>query len=534
MLFRLYGECMRLKEKINSLSKYELIALLFLTAQLILIFIFNIVCAPRYIDCDSAKLMEHIIKMWEHKTLAIDNWYYSTTIEWDCTAMFAIPFYAITKNIFFACACSNLILAIIFAWTVVFIFGKEKRMASLIALSMIFFPWKLGTLEYFNMMFFAGAQYIVKVTTPLMLVGLLLYIVRNDTKEWWKKRGFMAMLIAFAFYLFVTTASSSVYVCATAVFPVVMVYILFRLKNWEKIKSSEVTVAIVMFVTVILGFIINHAILGGTRGDSMTYMSDSDVLENIRSGFLGIFQLFDAATPYEGAAVFDYYGIRMMVKLLFVVSWFICAIVILSRIIRGKAVLRDKFLMGIFLWNWFILMITDTRAGSQFCFEYRYFIIGVVPLILAASLLVFEYVKSMKAPKTLLFSVFLFLMTLIYVVEYREVFSYGEQNPNVYKIVDYFKDTDYERIYIFYETNEADKLRLVGNPKHYIDIMDDGKTWAYDFYDWYENGPIFPEGSALIVKKDFGFEEDTDFFGYHIVKYDEVGDYDIFSFVDYN
>ena len=250
-----------LKSKKLNLTKAETAGFIILACQIILIFIFNLVCSPKYIDCDSAKVMEHIIKMWEHKTLIIDNWYYSTILGYDSVAVFAIPFYGLTKNIFFACSMSNLLSTLIFVYTIFFIFKGKEKVYPLVASCIILLPWDLGMLEYFNMLFFAGAYYIVKVTVPLMFAGLILYVEREDMKKWWKKKDFMLMFILFLFYLLATTASSGVFVLAMGFAPVILVFAIYKLYTWTAPKKEYIVFTILTFISFILGYVVNMNVL---------------------------------------------------------------------------------------------------------------------------------------------------------------------------------------------------------------------------------------------------------------------------------
>lgn len=522
-----------IKNKKINLTKIEIIGFAFLLIELLLIFIANLTCSAKYVDCDTAKLFEHIIKMWEHKTLTIDQWFYSTTIEWDCTTIFALPIYGLTKNIFLACSISNLLLTLIFVYTIFFIFRGYSKIYPLGTCSIILLPWALGMLDYYNMMFFAGTQYIVKVTVPLMFIGLILCIEKEDMAKWWKKKDFMFMLILFLFFFFTTTASSSIYVTVSGIAPIVLTLAVYKLFNWSRVKSIYYIIAPLMLVLLVLGYVINANVLGGTRGDGITYIEVHSVFNNFQEGLMGMFELFGGTTIYDDTKVMSYYGIAQFFKFLFVLFLLGNAFISLGNIFKKKSNLLKSLLTAVFFWNWLILILTLTQAGSA-TFEYRYHLIGMIPLMILSVTNLIDLVKGCKVPNNVMAYISYVLLTVAILFCYKETLFWGEQNPNIHQIVDYFKDSDYDRIYIYIETNESDKLRLFGNPRHYIDIMDDGKTWAYDFYKYYKDGEIFPEGSALIIRTDFYPFKDTDVFhGYNIEKIDQVGCYTVYLFSDY-
>lgn len=132
-------------------------------------------CITDYVfDCDAAKLMYHAVKMWENKSLIIPNWTYMTTGEWDCSSLLAMPIYGMTGNITLSFAVANIINIVLFV-LIIGILMKAVDVPNkyiLLALSIIFVPYCWGMLEYTNMLFYSGAQYVYKVLAPLSLLAV--------------------------------------------------------------------------------------------------------------------------------------------------------------------------------------------------------------------------------------------------------------------------------------------------------------------------------------------------------------------------
>lgn len=135
------------------------------------------------LDCDNGKLFTHIMHMWTEKTFVLKDWYYSTTLEWDCSALFAVFFYGLTGNIYVACSLSNTILLLIFLAAVFYLFRGKNILYPLLCANLLCIPYRIGMLDYFNMLFFAGTQYIVKITIPLLLIGILLSLEQEDKRR---------------------------------------------------------------------------------------------------------------------------------------------------------------------------------------------------------------------------------------------------------------------------------------------------------------------------------------------------------------
>ncbi|MCQ2519923.1 MAG: hypothetical protein MJ107_05250 [Lachnospiraceae bacterium] len=528
-------------KKINiNLKKGEIAGFIFLAIQILLIFIFNLVCSPKYIDCDSAKVMEHIIKMWEHKTLIIDNWYYSTILGYDAVAIFAIPFYGVTKNIFFACSMSNLISTIIFVYTIFFIFKGKSKAYPLFAASAMMLPWDLGMLEYYNMIFFAGAYYIVKVTTPLMFVGLILYVESENMKNWWKKKDFMIMLVLFLFYLLATTASSGIFVLSMGMAPVILVFAAYKLYNWALPKKEYIVFSILTLLFLGIGYAVNmsvsasdNTLYGGSSAFGMKYCDGQFLFTNFANGLVGLFEVFGATCTKSDMTVMSYDGIVLFFKVVFVILLLFNAFYTISEIVKKKATLLKGLFVSMFFWDWIILIFTNTRAGGTGVFEDRYFLIGMLSLIIITAVNVVDFFKNSKMPAAFSTVLGLVVLTVMIITSYKDTMFLGEMNQSVWDITDYFKDKEFGRVYIYNETNEADKLRLVGNPIHYIDVMTNGKTWVYDFYASYQSGPIYEENACIIMNRNICECENEDvFFGHNIKKVDTIGDYDVFYFVE--
>lgn len=143
----------------------------------------NLFESPIMIDYDGAKLYKHAIEMWNHKTLFIPDWKYITTMELDCSLLLALPFYALCRNIFLSFGIANILLIFTYVAVVYAIFQRTPyQKYAFLAVNLILIPYSSGMLEYFNMMFFNGAQYVLKVLIPLLFI-LLLTTEREKERE---------------------------------------------------------------------------------------------------------------------------------------------------------------------------------------------------------------------------------------------------------------------------------------------------------------------------------------------------------------
>ncbi len=108
--------------------------------------------------------------------------------------------------------------------------------------------------------------------------------------------------------------------------------------------------------------------------------------DNAANCVIGFFRLFgavpDAATPVFSAA-----GISCLLRaglaggVLAVCLW--CTVKALTGTLP-RELAPGKYLLAIFWWNLAVLLLTDTRYGDPY-FEYRYHLMGAVPLLVLAA-----------------------------------------------------------------------------------------------------------------------------------------------------
>ena len=125
----------------------------------------NLFTIREVMDNDMAKLFVHIAEMWRTKSVIIPGWVYDTTVEIDCSSVLAVFIYGITGDIYISFGIANIIflslyLYIIARFAEVAGFTPEAGRLAMLA---VMIPYSFGQLLYFDMMFFGGAYYCMKV-----------------------------------------------------------------------------------------------------------------------------------------------------------------------------------------------------------------------------------------------------------------------------------------------------------------------------------------------------------------------------------
>jgi len=496
---------MQIKRDENT-SVYVYICIIILVLQCVLIAICNFTMGPDNIDSDSAKLYVHAIEMVKNRSYIIPEWSIITTLELDCSLFFAVPIYAICKDIYVAFGIANMIFIGILIGILFFLFKGRSKIYPLLCANFILIPYDIGQLDYFNMMFFNGSQYIMKVLIPLLLIALLV----QSLESCGKKRTIVAWGIVYSIFLAVSCVSSGIYIVAVGVVPVLIGYMVFHMIQRRKISNNFWVWVILTTFLVVSGLIGNNAWAANAKGNSMTLcgVEGGALQQNIEACFWGMFELFRAVTR-RSTPVISFKGIKLLIHMGFVFLLLICAIVTIKKVINRTSDLRAMMLISVFLWNFFVLCITETRYGAS-TFEYRYHLIGMIPLICATVIVGLEwYERETRSWQNGIMSVVILLLFVLQITSYKEVYGHKLDVESYQKISAWCKDFEYENVYFYNDTLAAEVCRLLnykdGNVM-YLTTSESGLTQAHDYYNKYIGVPVEHANAAIVV---WDFSDET-------------------------
>lgn len=517
--------------KKENVKKIEISLFLLLFFQFLLLSFCNLTLIEENLDCDNAKLFRHVIEMWRQKTLIIPNWSYTTTLEYDCGTLIALPIYGFTQNIYLAFGISNIILTGLFISVIFFLFAGKDLIYPLFCSNLICIPFQTGMLDYFNMMFFGGSQYIIKVLTPLILVSILVF-VENPKTNGWKNGKCIFFTLLYSFFFLLTCVSSGTYVALCGVIPIVLTYIIYKFLRWERVSSFVLVLFGTSGFSFFIGNALNTKIMGGTRGSSMVFTSVYQLLANVSSVFWGMFELFGGTTTETDARILSASGMDTLMKLCFVLLMLVCAVITLVKIIRKKADLRVTLLLALFIFNYFILNVANTRAGSATS-EYRYHLIGMLPLICVTVITLVDGVRQLnKKQKSCLAAAAYVAILFLCATSYYQIIFAGEQNEDLKRLCTYCKEEDWDYVYLYEASNDSDICRVIDDSTTYLYVSEQGVVWTYDFYSCYVDATMQTENAIVAVDYTEYEVEDTLTIGnYRLQKFDTVGNRDLYRFV---
>ncbi len=149
--------------------------LMLLAAELIFIIWINFFHISDTIDEDFSGMLTHTLEIARQKKLLLPNWFYPTTGEFDTSLFLAVPFFWITGNIYSSFAIVNILNAILIGYVFYRILSLAgcRREYAIMGMCMAIAAYDFGMLDYSNMLFFGGSQYVYKAVLPLLFMALL-------------------------------------------------------------------------------------------------------------------------------------------------------------------------------------------------------------------------------------------------------------------------------------------------------------------------------------------------------------------------
>lgn len=480
-------------------GKKEFVLGAILIVQILFIIYCNFFLQTKNIDSDMARLYVHAIEMFRNHSYYIPDWSYVTTAEWDCSLLFAVPFYGITHNIYASFACANMVFLVIWMWTVFRMFKGKERIYPLFCLNLIFIPYGIGMLSYFNMLFFNGGQYVVKVLLPIMLLTIIIEL--TECKHWkWQQYLYV---ILYAILLLISIASSGMYVFLCGICPCLFAFFLHNMRREEKISKWLWIVIACNLLIVLVGYCLNIKLAVGSKGNAMVFcVLPEELHKNIVACFWGFFELFGGAT-YWRTKIVSYEGIIVLIRMSFTGGILWCGYITLKRLLQGKEYsLRDAMLIMISLINTVVLFLCNDMQRSNGLFEFRYHLIGAIPLMILTGEKLIDYYKvsniKMKYFLVVLYSVILFGILFD---SYREILTRDSSRYEFRNICGYAQEYGVSKVY-FDDYEGAEICRLFDdNTEYYYFITneDTAYTFVFDYYENYKNQSVDLENALLVL-----------------------------------
>lgn len=517
--------------KILSKEPVKTILMLLLMIQICLIAHSNITLIGKNLDCDTGKLFNHIAEMGKQKTILLPNWDYVSTLEWDCSSLLALPFYMVTQNIIISFGLSNIIFLCGFLGLIFFLFRGEDMLYPLFCANLLIIPFRVGMLDYYNMLFFGGGQYIIKAAIPILLIGLILSVEKMGGKT--QSTLVKSLIAVYLGLFFLSAVSSGIYVAICGVVPVFAAYIGYKFFRWERIPRSIIFLILSSVVLMVAGWRINIALMGGARGNAMTFCSVYQLLASISSCFFAMFELYGGTTESFELQVLSGEGIALLAKCFLVIGMLISGIFCIIKCVKKEGSLRVLLLISVFLWNTLVLLISFPRSGSS-TYEYRYHLIGMLPLMCATCVFLIEEIRKLRKEQQIcLYAAGVMFILFLCGVSYKELYSREEQNADLKEFCSYVKNLDVEYIYLFNDLDDAEVCRVIDKDTSYVTLLDTGVTWAYDYYVYFVNAPMQTHDVIVAVDDaEYQFGDSFEIAGHILHRINSVANRSLYRFIE--
>ena len=473
--------------KNHSKRYYELFLLLLTAAQILFLAYMNLFESAKMIDYDGAKLYMHAMEMWQNKSFFIPGWKYITTMELDCSLLLAVPFYALFHNIFLAFGLSNLIIICGFAGVIYAIFRfTPYRRHALAAVILVLTPYAYGMLEYFNMMFFNGSQYVIKVMLPLLLI-LLLTVPAGRRK----KKGNLLLIVVYFLLLFLTSLSSGVYVMFCGLLPLLL-YTGFDCLYHREIRKYgryHLCIGLISFSAFAAGCLAGSLSGIVARGNILFLTKPENWQLNLGAVFLGLFQTLDTIPTQDISAV-SAGGILYLIRILLLFLLAAACISQMRALFRPENTVSAERLLALLLpWNLLIVLFIDTRySAGNLTMEYRYYLIAFVPLMLLLPMQIEKWSRHadclFRSCVSILVAVCLLLLT---VGSDRRILENRESSLYANDICDYIDGLaqDVESVFFVPDEKTPEICRLLDPARTYCGYSAGDGLVVYDYYQSY-------------------------------------------------
>lgn len=480
---------------------YKLFLLLIAAGQILFLAYMNLVESPKMIDYDGAKLYMHALEMCRNGSFFLPDWKYITTMELDCSLLLAVPFYALTHNIFLSFGLGNLVMVCSFAGIIYGIFRHTPhRSHALAAVILVLTPYAYGMLEYFNMMFFNGAQYTIKVMLPLLCI-LLLTVPAGRRR----RIGNLLLLAAYFLLLFLTSLSSGFYVMFCGILPLLLYtgfdFLYHReIRKYNRYHLALAVLSLAAFLTGSLAGKMSGII---ARGNILFLTKPENWQLNFNAVFLGLFQALDTIPTQDIAAV-SVDGVLYLLRMLLLFLLLIACAGQMCVLLRPEETVSARPLLALLLpWNLIILLFIDTRySPGNLTMEYRYYLIALIPLMVLLPMQIAQWARSTnRLFRSCLFALTAVCLLLLASGSDRRILENRESSLYANDICNYIDglEQDVESVFFIPDEKTPEICRLLDPTRTYCGYNAGDGLVVYDYYQSYLDRSSHGDRNLILV-----------------------------------
>ena len=517
------------KDKIRSLihKPVSVIFLLILAVEFLYLIKFNLVHAPYVMDQDASKLMTHTIEIVRTGKLLIPGWRYMTTHEIDSAMLLAIPFYAITKNLYLSFAISNTIFIFAFLFVLLGIFKNcgIRSEISLFICCLVYIPYNFGMLDYMNMLFIRGAQYSIKVLIPLLAILILTFPDKN------KKRDY-SLSAAFIFLAFLSGFSSGLFPLITGILPVAGAYYVnyaFRKKNTGAITTFRTLLLSAGILVSVIGFALHQHYDISPSGINATLTYSEEFGPRVLLNIGNYFNLLNALpSKYLNIySIISFEGVGCLFRFALAAFLLVCTFHFVFLFFGGRennpsgdtAHVATGYMSAIFIVNVLIHLLCSYDDS-------RYYLIELICMMILAGIWISRLTTDIRKESRMRVFVYLILFTCFTWYSSKKYVETCQVTKNYfgfcYGICDFIKTQNVDNVIILDNTEVDEVCRVLLPDVKFSNYNSEEKEFIS--YDWYiGTGEASYYGDSSIIMSQW-YDDLTDVFGSEVAsQYEFIG-----------
>lgn len=481
---------------VERIIEYFFLALLLLIGGSIVYFnLSDIRCS---LDPDFAHTIYHYMEVIKKGTMMLPNWYHTTSLELDGTMLFAMPLYYLTGNMFKAIGISNILIMLLYVVVITRLLKlyKVDKLFIYVTLILVLTPYEYGMLDYFNMMFYGGACYAIKTIVPI----LMLLVLSLLTKETYKSKVGRIELIAFGgvylYLLFATTFSTGIFVVLCGIMPIFIWMILemfFHGSPEFVLKKRVWGVWIATGMTFVAGYLLHNKVYTATSRTNMNLTNMGDFADNFKACIRGIFELMGAIV-IQDVPVMSVRGIILCVKMILVAAFLVALFFNYIKFDNGDKKTKNtglylkNYLAFLFVWIFMVIFIADMRFPGNPHTEYRYLLVGMIPLIMLFGIQLNSLSKLFNDfQKKVAYIVLLVACIVVVGGNHQNVLDKWDRSTYAVEFTEYVETLDVESVIFLGDGDSQAMCRGIDNIHKYGCFMPETQTLYMPICSYYDS-----------------------------------------------
>ncbi len=439
--------------------------------QIIMIIKFNLSDIRESLDADFSYTVYHYMQVIKNGTLNLQNWNHTTSLELDATFLFALPLFYLVKDIFLAVGISNIIIMCLYIAVIYKLLSLIKVRLPLIfmVITLVLTPYAFGMLDYFNMMFYGGACYSIKILVPIMLLMLMVWNKKSEKKSQNVLR--MVSLVGYLILLFATTFSTGIYVVMCGLTPIILCALVDIWKDGSlkgKYTFWHVQLLIFSGIDFVIGMILHQKYYGLVSRTSLNLTKYANWDTNLRACIIAPFQVLGATTSEDIKAT-SVIGIFLIMKIALAVLLLFVALRHIPKLFeKTSEIAISKYLTMMFVFNFLLLVVADCRYTGNLHIEYRYMLIGIVPLYLLLGIWLEECGLHWNAfQRNIILAALLAATLFVSTGNNNNISKHWDRTKYAMELSDYLADIDVESVFMVDDIDSVAYLRSLNGEKKF-------------------------------------------------------------------